>query len=81
MTKNLNCPFCGEIPFIHNNKLSCANPKCRISGLQFTQEYWNTRPDPLQAKISEYRKYLTEHRSPINPARVEFERIFGKDEK
>lgn len=81
MTKNLNCLNCHKPMHEGEDYYACHNDECFYVDVTIKKYAWNTRHDPLQDKVGEFRKYMVEHYHRDNIALKEFNRIFGKDEK
>jgi hypothetical protein len=81
---NRECPFCGSAPRELDGKVHCENHNCRISGLRWTPEQWNTRHDPRVDEFQEFLELECKLRYPDLFPRIvleKFNRIFRKEPK
>lgn len=54
-SENLPCPFCGSpaqvLGYTVIEAVTCSNGKCQMRMLNFSPEYWNTRPTSVLDKL------------------------------
>jgi len=57
--KDLECPFCGNVPESRPDFVVCQTDGCAIAGIQISREKWRVRPGPKRKWTDEIKSVVS----------------------